>query len=67
MIKRESIVLTSVGLLSALLICGCQTSKGAAVGVAATTKGVAQGLAQDSKDAWHGIIAADNWIKKNLW
>jgi hypothetical protein len=67
MIKKTGSCLFFLGLLSTLLICGCQTCKGAAVGAAATAQGVVKGVAQDSENVWHSLIGADDWIKKNLW
>ena len=50
-------------MLSALMLSGCETTKGVAVGVGAT----AMGIGKDAKNTWHGIVKADDWIKKNLW
>jgi len=49
--------------LSLLSLTGCQTAKGAAVGVGSTV----EGAAKDTQNLGAAIMAADDWIRKNLW
>lgn len=46
-----------------IALSGCNTAKGAAVGVGAT----AMGVAEDAKGTWNGLVKADEWMKKNMW
>ncbi|HOD12094.1 MAG TPA: hypothetical protein PLO93_00015 [Candidatus Omnitrophota bacterium] len=50
-------------LIGSILLSGCETTKGVAVGVGAT----AVGVGKDAKTAWDGVKKADAWVKKNLW
>jgi len=59
----KPILLAVVCLVGSILISGCETTKGVAVGVGAT----AVGVGKDAKTAWDGIKKADEWVKKNLW
>ena len=54
-------------LFSAIFVSGCQTAKGAAVGMGTTVAGTADGAAKDSVNLWQGILQLDDWIKKNMW
>ncbi len=47
--------------------CGCETTKGLAAGVGYTAGGAAEGAVKDTKNFWHGLWKADDWVKKNLW
>jgi predicted small secreted protein len=46
-----------------LFAAGCETAKGYASGVCST----AEGVGKDSTNAFSGLMAADEWFKKNLW
>lgn len=56
-----------VFILGVILISGCGTAKGMAVGAGAAVGSTAVGVADDAKGLCHGIAVADNWIKNNLW
>jgi len=45
-----------VGLSLMLFFCGCET-----------TKGAVDGVVKDSKNLWGALVAADQWMQKNLW
>jgi hypothetical protein len=53
------------------LILGCETTKGAAKGLAYgvgyTVEETSQGVKKDSIALYKFMCAADNWIKENLW
>ncbi|MFA6378866.1 MAG: hypothetical protein WCX16_03685 [Candidatus Omnitrophota bacterium] len=59
----KAILIFCVMMVSALMVSGCETTKGVAVGVGAT----AIGVGKDAKSAWHGVVKADEWVKNNLW
>lgn len=59
----RTILVVCVVMMGALMINGCETTKGVAVGIGAT----AMGVGKDAKNTWHGVMKADDWIKKNLW
>lgn len=63
MLMKASPVMVVILFLSAILIAGCETSKGVAIGIGAT----AQGLVKDTKNFWHTASKTDDWIRKNLW
>jgi len=48
-------------------VAGCETAKGAAQGVACTTDGTVRGAAKDAKGLAGAIMAADEWVRENLW
>ncbi len=50
-------------LLSSIFITGCGTARGVASGVEST----ASGMVEDTTNICGGIMAADNWVKENLW
>jgi predicted small secreted protein len=54
-------------LLSFILLSGCETSKGAAVGMGGAVASTASGVAEDSKNLWQSILKADKWMRDNLW
>ena len=47
-------------LLSLNLLAGCETVKGIA-------KGVSEGAGKDAQGFGSTVMAADDWIRKNLW
>ena len=45
------------------LVSGCETTAGAAKGVACTV----EGAGKDTVGLWGAIMQADSWIRENLW
>ena len=62
-IKKNTVLIVIFLLVVSVWLGGCATAKGVATGMSETAKGAAE----DAKGLWHGILTADNWIKKNLW
>jgi hypothetical protein len=62
MIKKSIFFLMVMPALVILLF-GCETAKGAAVGVGATVVSVADGIKKD----WEAAKKADAWMRENLW
>ncbi len=58
---RKKMLLLSITLflLVAVLICGCETTKG--LGSAA------DGVGKDLNNLWASLKGADQWMRKNLW
>ena len=50
-----------------LLLSGCETTKGLGKGAVSGVASTAEGIGKDSYSTWKFILAADNWIKDNLW
>jgi hypothetical protein len=62
-IKNRLGFIVAAVLLTVPLLCGCETTKGAATGVEATV----QGAAKDGQNFWQTLVKADDWMRKNLW
>jgi hypothetical protein len=60
---KARLLLAAVLLSGAVLMAGCSTAKGVAVGVGST----AEGIAEDAQNFWQGAVKLDDWMKKNLW
>jgi hypothetical protein len=62
-------MIKKAGLLAVLLfslitfVCGCETTKGVAIGVGATTVGAAK----DTYNVYSATKQVDGWMRKNLW
>jgi len=54
-------------LLSLTLLAGCETAAGAGKGLACGVGSTAEGVGKDSYNFFGSIMAADQWIRKNLW
>lgn len=54
-------------LVAVLVVNGCETAKGAAVGVGVTAAGTAKGAVEDSKSLWGFVMKTDAWLKKHAW
>jgi len=46
-----------------LLFSGCETTKGVAIGIGATTVGAAK----DTQNTYNFLVKTDDWMRKNLW
>lgn len=62
MIKKSIFFLIAMPVL-VILLCGCQTAKGAAVGAGAAAASLADGIKKD----WEAAKKADAWMRDNLW
>lgn len=67
MIINKKMISLGILFLCLILSSGCETTKGAVVGVGATVAGTTSGIAKDSKNLWQSILKADNWLRENLW
>lgn len=63
MAKRIKILVLAVLFLSTILLAGCETTKGVAIGVGATAVGVGKDLTLTG----NAVKRADDWFRKNLW
>ena len=66
-IKKNTVLIVIFLLVVSVWLGGCATAKGVATGMATGMSETAKGAAEDANGLWHGILTADNWIKKNLW
>ncbi len=54
-------------LASFVMLAGCNTAAGFGKGVGCAVGSTAEGVAKDSVDIAGGVMAADNWMRENLW
>lgn len=52
---------------AAVSMAGCATAKGLSEGIAEDTYAGAKGAAAGGYGFWQGVLAADRWMKDNLW
>lgn len=62
MLRKVCFLFCAVSFCAVLLL-GCETTKGVAVGIGAT----AQGAAKDTVSLWQTLVKCDNWLREKLW
>jgi len=66
-VKMKSALLVAFFCFSIILINGCETTVGAAKGVACGVGSTAEGVGKDTCNLFKFIQTVDNWMRKNLW